>query len=101
MPLIALLVEFLVGALISALPALIARLLLALGISFVAFQGLDALVNTLADKVRANLSDLPVAMLQILKIGGFTTALNILVGALAGWATLKMSSKVIQFMASK
>lgn len=98
MPFIIGLVQVLIGALIAALPSLITRLMIALGISYVAFKGLDVLVTTLASKLDGNLNSLPSALLQILKISGFTTALNIQIGALSGWATLKMSSKVVSFM---
>lgn len=99
MPFIIGLVNVLLGAIGTALPALLARLLIALGISYVSYKGLDTLVLTLSQKLQGNLSELPSAMLQILKIGGFTTAINILCGSLTGWATLKMSSKVMAFMA--
>ena len=101
MPIVAILVRFLFGFLIQALPAIVARLLVALGVSFVSYKGLDVLINNLASLVRGNLSELPTAMFMILKMSGFTTSLNILIAALTGWASLKMTSKVLSFMSPK
>lgn len=101
MPFIASLVRFLFGFLADALPAIAARILLALGISFVSYKGLDVLIQNLATAVQGNLSQLPSSTFMILQMSGFTTALNILIAALGGWASLKMTSKVMSFISPK
>lgn len=101
MPIVAILVRFLFGFLIQALPAIVARLLLALGVSFVSYKGLDILIQNLQTMLNGSLSQLPASIFQILRMAGFTTSVNILIAALTGWASLKMTSKVLSFMSPK
>jgi len=71
----------LLGGLVSIAGSFIGRVLLALGVGFVSFTGIDTSLSALRDMAIANLGALPngvVGMLGVMKIG---TGLNILFSA--------------------
>ena len=60
------LVASLIGALGRAAASLVGRVLLALGISFVTFTGLDVGITWLLNQIKANMAALPAEVLSFL-----------------------------------
>ncbi|MDR2838399.1 MAG: DUF2523 domain-containing protein [Azonexus sp.] len=86
----------LVGALASAMVSLVGRVLLALGISFVAFSGMDTLLNSLLLMVKGNMSGVPsdlAAWFAVLKI---QTSISILFSAITTRFALQAVGGVIK-----
>jgi hypothetical protein len=92
----------LLGGFISATSSFVGRVLLALGIGFVAYQGIDVALTALKASAVANLSALPfglVGMLGVLKIG---TGLNIIFSAITARLTIMgLTSGTIKRMVYK
>jgi hypothetical protein len=91
MPIAALIAEALVGALAMAMASLIGRALLALGISYITFTGMDVLLSGLNDSINSNLGSLPGELISWLGILQVQTSISILASALA----IRMSFKAI------
>lgn len=61
----------------------VARILLALGVSFVTFTGFDAILSAATDSIRALLIGLPGSVAHILGMGDIDIAINLILSAYA------------------
>lgn len=73
----------LVGALATAVQSFVGRVLVALGVGYVSYTGLDVILDAAHDELSARLSGLPALGLQVLGVLQFDTCALILLGA---WA---------------
>lgn len=80
----------------TLLTSLVGQVMMALGISVISYQGLDALQRQFVSLMQSEITKLPPDALQILYLGGFGTAMNWLMGgatfALSFAATSKIGS---------
>lgn len=76
------LVTFLVGGLVNAVGAIVAKVLLALGIGFATYSGLGAFVDAFKTQFTTALSGLPPAAFQMMGVLQVGTCVNILASAL-------------------
>jgi hypothetical protein len=72
-----------------------ARVLTSLGIGFVAYESLNAIVSGLVDSAKFSYNSAPAVVLQIMNLSGAGTALNILTSALVTKAAL-MAAKSLR-----
>ena len=78
----------LIGGLVSAAGSLVGRILIALGVSYVSYKGLDVLFSGIQAAIQSNISGLPsgvIGLMGILKIG---TSINIIFSAIVVRLTL-------------
>jgi hypothetical protein len=89
----------LIGALIQACGSMVVRVLISLGIGFVAYKGIDVAISTYKDAIFTNIAGLPpqlVGLLGYMKVG---TAINIIFSAyVARIAIAGVTSGVIRRM---
>ncbi|MFC4158449.1 DUF2523 domain-containing protein [Chitinimonas lacunae] len=83
-----LLLAMLGGLLVSLVENIIARAITALGIGFVAYAGIDTLLEKAKSLIKANLSGMPSEILVIASMMGLGTALTIVFSAYAARFTL-------------
>lgn len=80
----------------TLLTSIAGQIMLALGISFISYQGIDALQSQMVTLMQSEINRLPPDALQILYLGGFGVAMNWLMGgatfALSFTATAKIGS---------
>lgn len=98
MQFITLLVQAIIGGIMSIAPALIARIMFSLGVGVVSYAGLDILVGELKHELMQQYGNLPSGIFQFLEFAGITTCINILIASLTSWATIKASSKALSFI---
>ena len=79
----------LLGALVQIAGTLVGKVLLSLGIGYVAYKGLDASLAWAKSSVFANLAGLSPTTLQVLGVLQIGTAINILISALTARLVLK------------
>jgi hypothetical protein len=79
------------GWFVLALPGIIARVLVVLGIGFVSFSGISAVASELGTYLTTKLSGLPADMLAILNLAGVGTGINIFISALTTYFTIKVA----------
>jgi hypothetical protein len=92
-------VAALVGGLAQAASHLVGRVLLALGVGFVAFTGLSAGVEAVQTQVLAGLSGLPSLAVQLIGVLQVGTCINILCSAMLARLTIRgLSSGVVKKM---
>ena len=82
-------VAALVGGLLQAASSFVGRVLLALGIGFVAYTGIDVVLSGLQSQVVANFGGLPAVAIGILAVTKIDVALNIIFSAIAARMVLK------------
>lgn len=70
-----------VGALAAGMTSLVGRVVLALGISYVSFQGLDILFSNLASAIQSNMGGIPAELSAWLGILKVQTSINIITTA--------------------
>jgi len=92
----------LIGALVSAAGTIVGKVLISLGIGYVAYTGMDVSITWVRDQALANLSGLGadiVNMAGVLRIG---SAINILTSAMLARLTLNgLTSGVLKKMVVK
>jgi hypothetical protein len=71
------------AALWGIVPALVVKVLVALGIGFVTFQGADVLVTIAEAQILANFNGLPANMLAVAQMAGFADGLQMVLAAYA------------------
>jgi hypothetical protein len=76
-----LLVSALLGALISGLGTLVGRVLISLGISYVAYQGIDTMATFARDSFVTRVQSLPAMAIQLIGLLQIGTCVNILISA--------------------
>jgi hypothetical protein len=79
------------GWFVLALPGIVARVLVVLGIGFVSFSGISSVSSELAGFITSKLSGLPADMLAILNLAGVGTGINIFISALTTYFTIKVA----------
>lgn len=67
----------------------IAKLILALGLGWATYAGIDAAVSALLDQIGPAINSLPVAVLNLLALAGVPQALNIICSAIMVRAALQ------------
>lgn len=77
------LITFLIGALVSAVGHIVARVLLSLGFGYVTYTGLMEAVNLAKSQFQTVISGLPAGAMQLMGVLQIGTCLNIIVSALA------------------
>lgn len=77
-----LLVAALIGGLIQALGTIVGRVLVSLGVGFVAYQGITATLDYIKDTIETNLSGLPAKLVQIASVTQLDTAVSIVFSAI-------------------
>lgn len=82
------------GAFIAALPGIIGRIALALGISSVTYTGFSMVVGSFKDDLIARFSNLPVLTLDILGVLQVGAAVNIIFSAFLAKAAISGYSSV-------
>ncbi|HSI23789.1 MAG TPA: DUF2523 domain-containing protein [Methylophilaceae bacterium] len=78
-----LLVSALIGGLIQALGTIVGRLLISLGVGFVAYTGISSGIDYLKGQVVSRLGGLPADIVSILSLGQLDTAISITFSAIA------------------
>lgn len=90
-----------IGALASAMGSLIGRLLLALGIGFVSYTGVDTLVANLTSAIQGNLSGIPGSLWSWLGILKVQTSISILTSAFSTRVAMSALSGTVKRMVFK
>jgi hypothetical protein len=83
------------AALLVALTGpVVIRAMIALGLGVITYVGFSALVSTVTGYVQSSYASLPLAALQLLALGGWNTAIGILLGAFATRVALISASRL-------
>lgn len=69
--------------LLSMVQPLVARVLVALGLSIVTFTGMSAVMDTLTQRAVSAWGGLPASIMQLASLAGIGEALSIIMGAIA------------------
>lgn len=77
------------GGLLSAASSFVGRVLIALGISYVTYTGLDTLIDWIIDQIHDEISGAPVVVVQILGLLQVDTCISILASAVAARLVLR------------
>lgn len=92
----------LLGALASAAGHLVGRVLIALGIGFVSYQGIDTALAFVKTQMLAQVSGLPASMLALLGVMKIGIVMSILLSALTARMTLNgLQSGAVKKMVQK
>ena len=92
----------LLGGLVSVAGSIVGRVLLALGIGYVAYSGVSALLDALKAQVVSTLQGAPSTVVQIMSLLKVDVSLSILFSALAARLILKgLTSDTIKRMVVK
>lgn len=83
------------SVLMSVFMSAAGKLILAFGVGFVSYAGLNLMQNKFAAYLQTQISSIPFNALQIFYISGGGVVLNWLFGAFAFIATLKAGSKLV------
>lgn len=78
----------LLGGLVSAAGSLVGRVLIALGVGFVSYQGLDVALAFIKTEVLTAVGGLPIEIVQIMSTLNFGVALNIMASAYTAKMTI-------------
>jgi len=96
------LVMTLLGALVQGAASLTGRVLLALGIGFVAYQGIDVVISSLLSDVQAYMGGLNGVVLQVLGVCQVDTAIQMLFSAMTARLVISgLTSGVVKRMIVK
>lgn len=79
----------LLGGLLSACTSLVGRVLVALGISYVTYTGVDVLLGWITDEFQARVTGAPLVATQVLGLLQVDTCFSILMSALAARLVIK------------
>ncbi|HEY9102535.1 DUF2523 domain-containing protein [Chitinimonas sp.] len=88
------------GLLLDLAKPLIGRILLALGIGFIAYKGADAALDAAKGYIRQALNGVPADILAILGLCGVSTAISIVFSAYAAKLGLKGLNSAGEFLTS-
>ena len=96
------LIYMLLGGLASMVPTLVGRVLLSLGIGFVAYSGIDAFMAAAQAELLQRMGGLPVVALQLVGVLQVGTAVNIMASAVtAKLAIMGLQSGAVTRMIQK
>jgi len=102
LPLVPLLVGSLVGGLVQAAGTLVGRVLISLGIGYVAYQGLDTSLAWMRTQVAASVGGLPAQALAVLGALQVGSGVSVLISALSARMVLNgMTGGTIKKMVQK
>lgn len=76
------------------LKLLIARIIIATGMTFVSYIGYAIALSKFKDYIANALNSMPADIYQLLLIGGFGQGLNYLFGAFSFWVSMKALNKL-------
>lgn len=79
----------LLGGLVTAAGSIVGRVLIALGIGYVSYKGLNGLQEFVKNQVWSNLGALSVDVLQLLSVLQIDTAINIMLSSVAARLVLR------------
>jgi len=85
----------LIPVLVWVLSSAVAKILLALGIGFATYTGLQSLISELISLFQSNMSGIPVQILQLMELAGFSQAFSILSSALLARAAIQSAKAFI------
>jgi hypothetical protein len=92
----------LLGGLVSAAGSLVGRVLIALGVGFVSYQGLDVALTFVKTQTLAAISSMPPEVFQIASTLQLGTAINIMASAYVAKMTIAgLTSGVVKKMVFK
>lgn len=83
--------------LLAALPGFVYRVLVLLGFSWVSYQSISTIVNSLKTYTQSKLDSVPSDILQLLSLIGLPEALSIMFGALltrASWEAINKLQRI-------
>jgi len=83
--------------LLAALPSFVYRVLVLLGFSWVSYQSISTIVNSLKTYTQSKLDSVPSDILQLLSLIGLPEALSIMFGALltrASWEAINKLQRI-------
>lgn len=83
--------QLIIGGFVAAVPGMVWVALKALGFGLITYGTLTVVVDQLSGVVMSNMNGLPVDMLAILRLGGLTTAINIVIASYVSAASIKAS----------
>lgn len=70
-----------IGALAAAMTSLVGRVLLALGIGFVSYSGIDTLISNLTSAIQGNMTGIPASLWSWMAILKVQTSISIITSA--------------------
>lgn len=85
------LVMALLGGLMSIVGSLVGRVLLALGMGFVTYQGFDVGITWLLNQIKANFAGMPVEVVRFLAFLWVDKAIGLVFSAYAAAALIRMA----------
>jgi hypothetical protein len=92
----------LLGGLAAAMSSLVGRVLIALGISYVAYTGISTALDALKAQIISEVAGMPATVLTVLSLLKFDVAISILFSAYAARMVLKgLSSGAVTRMVIK
>lgn len=77
---------------------IVKKVLLALGIGYATYQGLDSIVGLAIQSVKEQWGSMPMAALQMVTLFGFSQALGIVLGALSARASMMALGKLAKIV---
>lgn len=80
---------------INALMTLIGKIIVAFGLTFVSYIGLDMIVNNFKTEIRELISYAPQGALQLFYLSGGGTVLNIIFGCFTFFVAFKSLTKLV------
>lgn len=83
------------AALLKLVPAIVFKVLSALGLGYLLFSGLSVITDNLLSILFASYNNLPIALLQLLDLAGVHKALNMVastIGVIVIWKAAEKSS---------
>lgn len=86
------LIGALIGALLQIASSMVGRVLLALGMSFVTFQGIDVGITWLLDNIKSNMQAMPADILNFLAWLWVDKAISLMFSAYTAAAAIKMTN---------
>lgn len=84
--------------LLALIGPLVVRGLLAIGFTAIVFTGVEALVNNLIANAQSQWASMPLAVLQLSALGGFTQSIGIVFGAFLGRFAMKAAVGASQYV---
>lgn len=91
----------LIGGLASAMTSLVGRVLIALGIGFASYSGIDTLVSNLTQSIQGNLSGIPGSLWSWLALLKVQTSISIITSAFSTRVAMTALSGTVKRMIFK
>lgn len=88
-------IPLLIGALLEVLASAAGRILLALGLSFITFKGVNVAINFLEDAIRNNMSAMPGQVVSFLAWCWVDKAISMMFSTYSVCMTFKMAGSTV------